>query len=93
VACSAYLGVRLGCVRAEVWQGHRYRLWNHLVRLRTLLLSLPDHSKVEVLPTAYRVRLDSCSVGLSELEIIAVLSTSGPRNGCPSSIPVKASQK
>ena len=46
---------------------------NHLVRLRTLLLSLPDHSKVEVLPTPCRVRFDACSVGLSELEIIAVL--------------------
>ena len=72
MACSAYLGVRLGCVRAEVWQATGVNL-NHLVRLRTLLLSLPDHSKVEVLPTPCRVRFDACSVGLSELKIIAVL--------------------
>ena len=72
--------------------GPPLQILTHLIRLRTLLLSLPDHSKLEVLPTAYRVRFNACSVGLSELGIIAVLSTRGPRNGCPSSIPVKASQ-
>ena len=91
MACSAYLGVRLGCVGEKSGRATVADL-NHLVRLRILPLSLPDHSKVEVLPTAYRVRFNACSVGLSELGIIAVLSTRGPRNGCPSSIPVKASQ-
>ena len=53
--------------------GPPLQILTHLIRLRTLLLSLPDHSKLEVLPTAYRVRFNACSVGLSELKIIAVL--------------------
>ena len=67
---------------------------NHLVRLRILPLSLPDHSKVEVLPTAYRLCFDACSVGLSELEIIAVLINERTKKRLPEfnhSIPVKAS--